>query len=125
MHDRHLRSHGLLQATGNTEQAVQDMQEAVQLDPDACSSQLPWQDIPDDAFCSLMAALLPEHQAFRVMSAAMRVLRLRLTSLSMPAPQRLLSTLAVIGDGTANELSHHFEPDAVHWRLMQHGCACR
>ena len=97
--DRHLIRCALQDdATGSIEQTVQDLQEAMQLDPGACSSRLPWQDIPDEAFCSLLAALLPPHQAYRVTSAIMRVLKLRLASLSRPAPQRLASTLALVGD---------------------------
>ena len=84
-----------------SEQTVQSLQVAMHQDPDACMSRLPWLDIPDEVFCSLLQALLPPNQAFGVTSAAMYGLKLRLASLTAPAPQRLASTVALIGEGCA------------------------
>lgn len=66
--------------------------------PDAeRSSSLPWLDIPIETFCALLLRLVHEDQAYRRTCAALEVLRLRLESLTAPAPRTLVLTIVQAG----------------------------
>ena len=77
------------------------LQQAVLLDmPDPCGAScncLPWLAVPDEAFCSLLLAILPQDQAFRVTCAAVNILGLRLGALAVPASQSMATAVGQLG----------------------------
>ena len=79
-----------------SEEGVQCLREAVLLDHSS-SMTLPWLAVPDERFCSMLVALLPQDLAHRVACAAMSVLRLKLEALAAPATSVLAAAVVQIG----------------------------
>jgi hypothetical protein len=75
----------------------QNVQNVLLEAPDPKSKSLPWLDMSDNAFCSVMTHLLSEDQTHRHTLSALNVLWWRLQALEAPASNTLLRIVIQAG----------------------------